>query len=336
MRCEGGRLVSLIRREHIRWRAGRKGPLDLRGLDLSGLDLSELRLVRADFRGANLSRANLRGTILRKANLSGADLRWAVLDDADLTAACLTNARLDRASLKRTRLAHASLRGARTMGTTFERADLTWADLTDASVSMARFRSCGGLQSATGVTVHRIAAPLGGLPEKALKAASRRPNRSPHDLGIEGFDEWSDLARACVDPVDMNEQFIVMCALDSVGPTICAKAIMPHLVAALRDPVVERRALATVWLRFCGPAALPHLLAALEDRDPAVRGNAADALSEMGADASQVAAAPRGAAHDPDESVRGAAGRVLDAVTGTPVDCKFPDLTVPPHGVEPS
>jgi hypothetical protein len=69
--------------EHVRERAGRRGP-DLRGADLTSRDLRTAALAGANLRGALLIGADLRGTELSWADLTGADLRGADLAGADL------------------------------------------------------------------------------------------------------------------------------------------------------------------------------------------------------------------------------------------------------------
>jgi len=69
--------------EHVRERAGRRGP-DLGGADLAGRDLRTAELAGASLRGALLIGADLRGTDLSWADLTGADLRGANLAGADL------------------------------------------------------------------------------------------------------------------------------------------------------------------------------------------------------------------------------------------------------------
>src|SRR5215467_11437418 len=69
--------------EHVRERAGRRGP-DLRGADLASKDLRTAGLAGASLRGALLIGADLRGTDLSWADLTGADLRGADLAGADL------------------------------------------------------------------------------------------------------------------------------------------------------------------------------------------------------------------------------------------------------------
>jgi hypothetical protein len=69
--------------EHVRERAGRRGP-DLRGADLASRDLRTTALAGASLRGALLIGADLRDTDLSWADLTGADLRGADLAGADL------------------------------------------------------------------------------------------------------------------------------------------------------------------------------------------------------------------------------------------------------------
>jgi uncharacterized protein YjbI with pentapeptide repeats len=69
--------------EHVRERAGRRGP-DLRGADLAGRDMRTTALAGASLRGALLIGADLRGADLSWADLTGADLRGADLAGADL------------------------------------------------------------------------------------------------------------------------------------------------------------------------------------------------------------------------------------------------------------
>lgn len=118
-------------------------PLDLAGHDLTRLDLSGL-----DFKAARLSGANLFGADLSGANLAGADLSRALLDRITMVSARFDRADLTEASLLRpSGSAHlvgapdeaATFTGARLVRARvfgrFHRADLTGADLTDATLA---------------------------------------------------------------------------------------------------------------------------------------------------------------------------------------------------------
>lgn len=118
-------------------------PLDLAGLDLARLDLSGL-----DFKAARLSGANLFGADLSGANLVGANLSGALLDRITMVSTRFDRADLRGASLLRpsgfstlasdageaSTFAGARLSGAKIFGR-FHRADLTGADLTDATLA---------------------------------------------------------------------------------------------------------------------------------------------------------------------------------------------------------
>jgi uncharacterized protein YjbI with pentapeptide repeats len=94
--------------------------------DLSPLDLSEMVLSRHD-----LSRVNFHQARLRESSLSGASLHRAVLVEANLFKVTFDRADLSWADLRR---AHAPSAG-------FSRADLRWADLSGADLRDADFRA---------------------------------------------------------------------------------------------------------------------------------------------------------------------------------------------------
>lgn len=79
------------------------GKSNLRGAFLSDADLSGSRLIRTTLQSANLQRSNL-----KRSTLTGANLRFMHAEDA-----CLRGARLDEVTWERTELSGADLRRAK-------------------------------------------------------------------------------------------------------------------------------------------------------------------------------------------------------------------------------
>lgn len=118
-------------------------PLDLSGrdlarLDLSGLDFKAARLAGSDLFGADLSGADLTGASLVGARLDRITMVSTRFDRADLTEASLLRpsgfSSLLSIAAEASTFAGARLVGAKVFGR-FHRADLTGADLTDATLA---------------------------------------------------------------------------------------------------------------------------------------------------------------------------------------------------------
>ena len=136
-----------------KWREENPGiKTDLVEADLSGANLSGAKLVGVNFWGAdligtNLVGANLIEADLVKANLSeadfsgvrflGANLAEANLSRANLSRANLSRANLSRANLSKANLIGANLTATQALGTNFQRATLTGADLQDWNINSA-------------------------------------------------------------------------------------------------------------------------------------------------------------------------------------------------------
>jgi hypothetical protein len=123
-----------------------KGPVYLRGVDLSLLDLSNAGwLMEADLRQANithsnLSKANLRDSNLETANLQASNMIGTNLDKANLKKANLNVANLKTANLRNANLREASLIGCNLVRANLEGANLENADLEGATLEGANLR----------------------------------------------------------------------------------------------------------------------------------------------------------------------------------------------------
>lgn len=96
------------------------------------------------------------------------------------------------------------------------------------------------------------------------------------------------------------------------------KAAFPVLkkVHAMQDPDAEARRMVIEALSWMGRDAVLDLTAALRDASPAVRGAAARALGNLGAEALSARSALETAASDPQEDVRTAAAKALQRIRG--------------------
>ena len=134
------------------WTQWRKGPREVRVVDLREANLKGANLHKADLSEVNLSGANLRGVDprgatlreanLREANLRGTDLRGADLRGADLRAANLRGADLRGADLRAANLRAADLRGADLRGANLRGADLREANLVKTNLEEANLTAC--------------------------------------------------------------------------------------------------------------------------------------------------------------------------------------------------
>lgn len=123
---------------------------DLRGADLRQADLSQAKLARADIAKADLSGAKLVGADLSEANLlganlTGADLSGAVLNKGFLRLANFSGANLSQASLVdvdgRGWIEREENKGTVVRRTSFQRAILREADLSEAYLRLCDFRA---------------------------------------------------------------------------------------------------------------------------------------------------------------------------------------------------
>jgi uncharacterized protein YjbI with pentapeptide repeats len=156
--------LALIKQGVDAWNERRPfGPVDLRGVDLSGAsldgadlhmaDLSEALLDGASLAYADLNDANLTSASLRRADLNRSFLRWANLSHANLAGAILCDANLTEAVLGGATLEFVNLFGAHAVGANFIGASLSHANLTymnlneanlaDASLDFANLTRAG-------------------------------------------------------------------------------------------------------------------------------------------------------------------------------------------------
>ena len=98
-------------------------------LDLSGTCLPQVRMVRADFAGANFNGAQLSDSMLWGANFEGAFFDGAVLSGSQLLGARLRSALFDHADLRKVWLGTNDLDGCSLTGANLTDADLTGADV---------------------------------------------------------------------------------------------------------------------------------------------------------------------------------------------------------------
>jgi uncharacterized protein YjbI with pentapeptide repeats len=110
-------------------------PVNLEGANLRGADLWMADLEGAKLRGADLSDAHLWWVDLRKADLTGADLHEAFLERTDLEEADLTGANLRGANLTKVYLGKTNLCGADLTGVRFKGAQLIGTDLRNATLT---------------------------------------------------------------------------------------------------------------------------------------------------------------------------------------------------------
>lgn len=161
--------------------------LDPEGLriDLEGAFLAGIRLNRAFLREANLSEADLSGVLIRDSDLSGASFVSCNMAEAELKRVNLSNAdaswvKLNACDLRYSDLSGSEFRdadlsscglmGTKARGTSFRRAQVDFADFTDANLEKANFEGVDCLNTV-------------GLTSAQLSSLEERPRIEPqHEL----------------------------------------------------------------------------------------------------------------------------------------------------------
>lgn len=113
--------------------------INLSKLDLKGIWIIEAKLMRANFKGANLSNAHLERALLLNAILENTLLVEAHLENAALINASLEGAYLNNANLEGANLRGAYLKGARLVNTNLKGTDLRGAELIGVHLHRASF-----------------------------------------------------------------------------------------------------------------------------------------------------------------------------------------------------
>src|SRR5262245_49797790 len=105
-------------------------------------------------------------------------------------------------------------------------------------------------------------------------------------------------------------------------------AVIPPLIATLKDPDIETRAYAATALASLGPQAVEPLLEALKEKDRNCRAGAAYALGQLGLTATPAKAALLDALKDEDKDVRRQAAYALSRLLSA--ERERPAVSLPP------
>lgn len=170
----------------------------------------------------------------------------------------------------------------------------------------------GELGSGSGPSV---VAALTGAIHDGCEQVRRRAVRSLGDLGRASLPALPHLIAALRDPITCV-RLEAMSALGRIGPD--AEPAVPYLVSLLADEETRVRTVAGATLKKIGPDCVPYLVEAMTDPDAILRERAALLLGQLRATDDASIEALLEALSDYDEDVRTAARKAIELIEAEP------------------